>query len=231
MIERAAGHAVALELARERLSAPPRANGPAASDSPTRVLQEADRERSRIARDLHDRIQGPLVMLGILAARIAADPSAGTVRTEAEALRDGLAAIGDELRRVVHGVMPALLIERGLEAATEDLVDRLPLPARLELGGIDGAVSADAQSTGYFVIAEALTNAVKHSKARELTVHVGRENGRLQIKVCDDGVGGARLGSGSGLGGIADRLGVLGGRLRIDSPPGRGTRLTAEIPC
>ncbi len=143
----------------------------------------------------------------------------------------GLEAAGAELRRLVQGVMPALLIERGLYAATEDLVDRIPVPTRLELPDGDGALPDSVQSAGYFVVAEALTNAIKHSQARELTVRMGRVDGHLEIEVCDDGVGGARLGGGTGLSGIADRVDVLGGRLRVESRPGEGTVVRAEVPC
>jgi signal transduction histidine kinase len=171
------------------------------------------------------------VILALRAARLAADPPAPAVSTESDALRAGLNAVSNELRRVVHGVMPALLIELGLYAAAEDLVDPLPVPTRLELTGNDRALSQEVQSTCYFVIAEALTNAVKHSQARHLTVRIRQETGQLQLEVRDDGVGGAQLNGGSGLRGIADRLGALGGRVRVDSDPGHGTRRVAEVPC
>lgn len=228
---RAAGGVIALALERERLTAALLASRDALTESRTRIVQAADRERRRIARDLHDGLQAQLVLLAIKAGQIVARSDAGTLRLDAAALRSGIEAASDELRRLVQGVMPALLIERGLYAATEDLVDRMPVPTRLELVNPGGPLSDRVQSVGYFVVAEALNNAVKHSQARELAVSLARADDRLEIEVRDDGVGGARLGSGTGLRGIADRLDVLGGRLHVDSPPGGGTRLHAEVPC
>jgi signal transduction histidine kinase len=203
-------------------------------ESRARIVEAGDRERRRLARDLHDGLQGRLVTLSITAGRLAADPSAGAVSAEVTQLRKGLDTAADELRALVQGLMPALLVERGLYAATEDLVDRMPLPTRLSLPGAQAATALPeaVESTGYFVVAEALTNAIKHSRARELAVTLARDNGRLRIEVADDGVGGASVaGVGSGLRGIADRLDVVGGLLRIESLPGEGTRLLAEVPC
>jgi signal transduction histidine kinase len=107
----------------------------------------------------------------------------------------------------------------------------MPLPIRLELPETMGALPAEVESTGYFVVAEALTNAVKHSQARELAVRVAMTGRSLQIDVDDDGVGGASVRGEGGLHGIADRLDVLGGTLLVESPPGRGTRMHAEVPC
>ncbi|MBV9922290.1 MAG: hypothetical protein JOY78_15765 [Pseudonocardia sp.] len=228
---RAAGRVIALALERDRLTAQLLSSRDALRESRARIVKAADRERRRIARDLHDGLQGSLVVLAIGAGRIATDPSAAETPQRAEALRAGILDTSDELRRLVHGVMPALLIERGLCAATEDLVDRLPVPTRLELADLDGTLPEPVQSTGYFVLAEALTNAVKHSRARELVVRLTQDDGSLRIEVADDGVGGASFGSGSGLTGLADRLDVLGGQLRIDSPPGHGTLVIAELPC
>ena len=226
---RAAGRVIALAL--ERLTAEVRASRDAVRESRARIVDSADRERRQIAQDLHDGLQGRLVLLGIQAGRLAqAAPDPG-VQAAAEELRGGLEAAATELRGLVQGVMPSLLIERGLYAATEDLVDRMPVPTRLELFGADEPLPDHVQRTGYFVVAEALTNAVKHSRARELAVCVGRVNGDLAITVRDDGVGGADLAAGSGLRGIADRLDVVHGRLRVESAPGAGTLVAAEIPC
>jgi signal transduction histidine kinase len=228
---RAAGRVVALALERDRLTVELLASRDALSQSRARIVRSADRERRRIARDLHDGLQGRLVLLAMRAGRLASSEVGAPATGEVVALQRGLQAASDELRALVQGVMPTLLIERGLYAAAEDLVDRLPLPTVLELPQADGALPAAVESVGYFVVAEALTNAVKHSRARELVVRLTREDGRLWIEVRDDGIGGARAGSGSGLRGISDRLDVVGGRLRIDSPPGGGTVLTAEVPC
>jgi len=228
---RSAGRVIALSLERERLTAALLASRDALSESRARIIEAADHERRRIAHDLHDGLQGRLVVLALKAGRIAVHLPAGAHRDAAVDIGASLEAASAELRRLVQGVMPSLLIERGLYAATEDLVDDLPLPARLELPDDDGALPESVQSAGYFIVAEALTNAVKHSRARELSVRIGRVNGHLEIEVRDDGVGGARLGVGTGLSGIADRIDVLGGRLRVDSPPGEGTVVIAEVPC
>jgi signal transduction histidine kinase len=229
---RAAGRVIALALERDRLTAELIASRDALRESRARIVEAADRERKRIARDLHDGLQAQLVMLAMKADRIVSDPDAPSVAHDAAEVRAGLEAASESLRGLVQGVMPALLIERGLYAATEDLIDRMPLPTRLELPSADDALPEPVVSTGYFVVAEALTNAVKHSKARELAVHLARSAGALRIEVRDDGVGGAQVGAGgSGLRGIADRLDVLGGRLVISSPPGGGTALLAEVPC
>jgi signal transduction histidine kinase len=229
---RAAGRVIALALERDRLTAELIASRDALRESRARIVEAADRERRRIARDLHDGLQAQLVTLAMKADRIASDPDAPSVGHDAAEVRAGLETASESLRGLVQGVMPALLIERGLYAATEELIDRMPLPTRLELPSADDALPDPVISTGYFVVAEALTNAVKHSKARELAVHLARSAGALRIEVRDDGVGGAHVGGcGSGLRGIADRLDVLGGRLVINSPPGGGTALLAEVPC
>jgi signal transduction histidine kinase len=228
---RAAGRVIGLALERERLTAELIARRDELRESRARIVEAADRERRRIARELHDGLQAQLVTLAMKADRIASAPDAPSVPEDAAAVRSGLQTASEELRGLVQGVMPALLIERGLYAATEDLVDRMPIPTRLELPAAGGALPGAVVSTGYFVVAEALTNAVKHSKARELAVRLSRLERALRIEVRDNGVGGARIGEGSGLRGIADRVDVLGGRLSVDSPLGGGTLVLAEVPC
>jgi signal transduction histidine kinase len=228
---RAAGRVIALALERDRLTAQLLASRDALRESRARIVHASDQERRRIARDLHDGLQGRLVALAVQAGRIVSDSAAPDTPERAEALRAGVLDAVDELRGLVHGVMPALLTERGLCAATVDLVDRLPVPTRLELADLDDLLPEPVQSAGYFILAEALTNAVKHSRARELAVRAWQDGGQLRIEVADDGIGGATLGLGSGLSGLVDRLDALGGHLRIDSPPGEGTLVAAELPC
>jgi signal transduction histidine kinase len=229
---RAAGRVVAIAVDRERLTAQLLASEGALRRSRERLVEAGDRERRRVARDLHDGMQGRLVLLALEAQRIAGHPTASErVIEAATSLRAGIDDAAGELRRLVHAVMPASLIERGLSAATEDLVDHVPVPTRLELGVEDGALSPAVESTAYCVVAEALTNAVKHSHAHELAVRLALADGLLLIEIDDDGVGGARPGRGVDLRSLADRVDVLGGRLRVDSPPGRGTHLVAELPC
>jgi signal transduction histidine kinase len=230
---RAAGRVIALALERDRLTAELIASRDALRESRARIVEAADRERRRIAGDLHDGLQGRLVTVAIRTGRLAADPAAQTVSHELTGLREELEEASGELRHLVQGVMPALLLERGLYAAIEDLVDRLPVPTRLALapGESNAPLPERVESTGYFVVSEALTNAVKHSHARELGVTVARDDSMLRIEVSDDGVGGASFAGGGGLRGIADRLDVLGGTLHIRSPKGQGTWVLAELPC
>ncbi len=126
--------------------------------------------------------------------------------------------------------MPAPLIERGLGAADEDLADRMPLPTRVDIG-VDGDLPDAVSATAYFVIAEGLTNAVKHAQASELGVRITRDHDMLLVEVRDNGVGGAASGRGMGLRSLADRVDVLGGRLLVNSQGGLGTSLRAELPC
>lgn len=134
------------------------------------------------------------------------------------------------MRELVHNVMPALLVERGL-AAAEELAGQMPLPVKLELE-VGAQLTATVASTAYFMVAEGLANALKHARATKLAVRIVRSDGLLTVQVEDDGRGGVTVrDAGLGLRSIGDRLGALGSRLEIDSAAGRGTRLLAEIPC
>ena len=229
---RTAGRVIAIEVDRMRLTAELLASQDALRQSRARIVEAGDRERRRIAQDLHDGLQVRLVLLALDAQRLAEDTSAsGATREASTSLRAGIDAAAAELRQLVHAVMPALLIERGLSAAAEDLCDRMPVPTRLDLHLDDGALPGAVESTAYFVVAEGLANALKHSRAREFNVRLAQDGGTLVVEVSDDGVGGASAGLGAGLRGLADRVDVLGGRLRIDSPQGQGTHLVAELPC
>lgn len=129
-------------------------------------------------------------------------------------------------------MLPALLIERGLVAAVEDLAERSPLPVVLSTEeGADDALPPAVESTVYHVVVEAVTNAVKHARATKIEIDVVRVGDQLRVEVADDGTGGARVGGGAGLRGIADRAGALGGTAVLDSAEGRGTRLVLEVPC
>jgi signal transduction histidine kinase len=228
---REAGSVISVGLERERLTAELLASREALKQSRARIVEVADRERARIARDLHDGLQVQLVLLAMSAGQAAEDPSANGLSPQLRELRVGIEAAATELRALVQGVLPALLIERGLYAATEELVDRMPVPTRLQCPESEPGLPASVEQTGYFVVAEALTNAVKHAGARELAVSLVRDDGHLCIEVRDDGVGGARPGTGNGLRGIADRLDAIGGRLVVHSPPGEGTLIDARLPC
>ncbi len=231
-----AGDLMALALDRQRLTVELRESQTSLRASRARLVEAADRERRRIALDLHDGIQAHLIGLALQAGRLSRDLTKdGLADTEAAIasateLEAGIIRCAGELRGLVHGIMPSLLIERGLATAIEDLVDSIPLDTTLELTGIDDRLPSAVESTAYFTIAEALTNVVKHARASSLSVAIRRRGQILHIDVRDDGVGGARS-DGVGMGSIADRVDVAGGTLAIDSPPGRGTALVAELPC
>ena len=143
----------------------------------------------------------------------------------------GLDTAIDELRQLVHGVMPAMLVENGLEAAVEDLADRLPVPTTVDVRVPDD-LPLVVQSTAYFVVAEALTNAVKHPGATQLVVRIRRADADVHIEVRDDSCGGgARVDGHGGLRGARDRVEALGGRFHVADLPDGGTRLQGRLPC
>jgi signal transduction histidine kinase len=199
--------------------------------SRARVVEASLAERRRLERNLHDGAQQRLVSLS-LTLRMAQ----GKVRKAPEKAEELLAAAQvelttalEELRELARGIHPAVLSDRGLGAAVEALAVRSPLPVRVvEVPGerLPEAVEAAA----YFVISEALANVAKYANASEATVAVRRQNGHALVEVRDDGVGGADPERGSGIHGLADRVGALDGSLSLDSPPGAGTILRAEIP-
>jgi signal transduction histidine kinase len=145
-----------------------------------------------------------------------------------EAAVGELAGAITDLRELANGVRPAYL-DNGLELALRELAGRTPVPVDVHAG--PDRFPADVEATAYFVACEALANAVKHADATAIEVRTVRQDGRLVMTVCDDGVGGAEPSGGSGLRGLADRVTALGGRMHVDSPLGRGTTLTAELPC
>lgn len=235
----AAGRVVAVAIDRARIAAELRASHDDLRESRARIVHAADEERRRLAQDLHDGLQSQLVLLGIQAQALATLPDAsrqiGDAATAVRVRIDGIAA---ELRGLVHALMPPALAADGLVAAVEDLLDRLPVPARLELtGGQDVALLAPpTQTAAYFVIAEGLTNAVKHAKATDIVVRMAISDCHLLLDVIDDGIGfdrgaAASAPMGMGLRSVADRVTALGGRFAIDSPAGTGTHLAAELPC
>ncbi|WP_277210924.1 sensor histidine kinase [Isoptericola croceus] len=204
------------------------------------ALEAADAERRRIERDLHDGAQQRLVALGVAmgTARRAAenDPAAATLALEHAhgEVKETLA----ELRDLVRGIHPAVLSDRGLDAALSALAARSPVPVRVEASGLDAA-GTTAQAAAYFVVAEALTNVAKHAVATRATVRAavvpvgtGTETGAvLRVEVTDDGHGGAEAAPGGGLAGLRGRVAALDGTFDLTSPADAGTRLTVELPC
>jgi signal transduction histidine kinase len=227
----AAGRLLLLWVERERLTAALWAGEAELRRSRARVIEAADDERQRIARDLHDGLASRLLLLAVRADQMLADAdrAAPARRRELATLRDELESSIGELRALVQGMMPAALLERGLPEAIDDLVDRVPILTRVECRGV-GTLPTELARTAYFVVAEALANAVKHARARTVALRVVGEDGTLTIAVADDGVGGAREGLGVGLRAMAARVEASGGRLEATSPAGGGTRIVATLP-
>jgi signal transduction histidine kinase len=200
-------------------------------DARQRILAAADEERRRIERDLHDGAQQRLVAvtltLRLAEARLASDPaSAAALVTQA---REEAQLAIEELRELARGIHPALLSDRGLEAALEALATRAPVP--VQISGVPSApLCQTVEACAYYVTAEALTNVAKYAHATEASVHLSLEDAWLRLEVRDDGVGGADPSTGSGLRGLRDRVDALDGHLELDSPPGVGTTVTVEIP-
>jgi signal transduction histidine kinase len=224
--------AAGLTLENARLQAELRARLAELQASRARLVEATETERRRIERDLHDGTQQRLVSiamsLGLAESKLAADrPAVQPVLREA---RDALSTALAELRELTQGIRPAILVERGLAAALDDLARRAALPVRLDVS-VGGRLPEQVEGAAYFVASEALANAAKHSHAGEVRLVASQTGGALLLEVADDGIGGAAAGGGSGLRGLADRVEALGGQLTVSSPPGRGTTLRAEIPC
>ncbi|MFF2272512.1 sensor histidine kinase [Agromyces sp. NPDC058136] len=228
---RAVGRVAAIALARERLTTELRTSQTALRHSRVRLVEAADRERTRIAKDLHDGLQVQLVLLALEAGRIEEDAGSDAERERAMRLRRGIEEAADELRRLVHEVMPSALVERGLVLAAEDLVDRMPIPTTFTADGLEAELAPTIANVAYFVVAEGLANTVKHAGAVSASVRLARTGDVLTIEIADDGVGGISPRNGRGLSGLADRIDAVGGRMSLDSTPSGGTRLSAELPC
>lgn len=196
------------------------------------ALDQVEAERRRIERDLHDGAQQRLVALamhlGRARERFATDPARARELVE-EAHEEAKAALA-ELRALARGIHPAVLTERGLDAALTSLVARCPVPVSLSVE-VPERPPAPVESAAYFVVSEALTNVAKHSHASNVTVVLSMQDERLLIEVRDDGAGGAKAGGGSGLAGMSERVTALGGWMRILSPVGGPTSILVELPC
>jgi signal transduction histidine kinase len=197
----------------------------------SRIIAAADAERRRIERDLHDGAQQRLVALS-LTLRMAesraekGDPeTANLIRNAGE--EAGLAL--KDLRDLARGIHPAILTNRGLAAALDDLAGRATVPAEVASAPQE-RLPDQVEAAAYFVVSECLANVDKHAQASAATVSVQAADGQLTVLVADDGVGGADTEGGSGIQGLRDRVGALGGRLAIESPDAGGTRVHATIP-
>jgi signal transduction histidine kinase len=214
----------AQSIANERAQAELRA-------SRARIVRTADETRRRLERNLHDGAQQRLVSLSLAlrlaAARLPAAPE------EARAMlvdaSEELAQALEELRDLARGLHPAMLSERGLGPSVNALAARLPILVEFD-NELDGRLPEAFEAAAFYVVSESLTNVVKHAQASQANVRIGRANGVTLIEVADDGVGGANIGDGSGLLGLADRIEALGGSFAVESEPGKGTTVRAVLP-
>jgi signal transduction histidine kinase len=199
--------------------------------SRARIVAAADEARRRIGRDLHDGAQQRLVSLALELLAAAADATAGP-----EELREQLArgssevtAALDELRETSRGIHPAILSEGGLGPALRALARRCAIPVELE-NSTSGRFAERIEATGYYVVSELLTNAVKHARASVVHITVEQRRTTLCLSIRDDGIGGADPSSGSGLLGLRDRVEAMGGTIVVDSPVGAGTAVFVSLP-
>jgi signal transduction histidine kinase len=226
----AATAAIALENA--RLQAEARSHLAELRASRARIVEAGDEERRRLERDLHDGAQQRFMTLSlalsVVEKRLQRDPAqAGQLLTEArKELVEGL----DELRELAHGIHPAVLSQGGLGVAVETLAARSPVPVTLDVT-LHERLPEPVEIAGYFVVSEALTNVAKYAQASAVIVVLARSDETLVVEVRDNGVGGVKANTGSGLRGLADRVEALGGQLSVRSPAGVGTTVRAEIPC
>jgi len=224
--------AASMALEHTRLQAEVQAQLEQVRASRARLVEAGDAERRRLERDLHDGAQQRLVTLslalGMARDRAAeADPELGSlIESASKEAREALT----ELRELARGIHPAVLTETGLTGAIQALVERSPVATTITAVPHERYPAA-IEATAYFVVSEALANVAKHARADCAQVMIRKFPGRLLVEVSDDGAGGARSEGGSGLRGLADRVASVGGVLRVDSPPGGGTRLEADIPC
>ena len=200
--------------------------------SRTRIVEASDDARRRIERDLHDGAQQRLVSasLALAAAMRAADRGESARLPELLAhVRGELDGGLEELRDLARGIHPALLTDRGLRPAVDALAARSDIPVTVH-GDVAQRPVPAVESALYFTVAEAVTNVAKYAQANEVVVSITASEHHAEVEIADDGHGGANPANGSGLRGLVDRLGALGGHLHVDSPPGAGTRVLAVVP-
>jgi signal transduction histidine kinase len=199
--------------------------------SRARVVATADETRRRIERDLHDGAQQRLVSLALQLRGAQAGAPAGLeeLRADLDEIAAEITGLLEDLREMARGIHPAILAQGGLGPALRTLARRSPLAVAQDVR-IDGRLPEQVEVGAYYVVSEALTNAAKHAHASSVVVEAAVVDGSVRVCVRDDGVGGADYASGSGLVGLKDRVEALGGRITVESTPGAGTELRAELP-
>jgi signal transduction histidine kinase len=200
--------------------------------SRARVVAAADHSRRRIERDLHDGAQQQLVTLALELRETEelTPPELSDLRQRVAAMGDSVSEVLDELQQISRGIHPAILSEGGISPALKTLARRSAVPVELDLRSAARRLGEQVELTAYFVVSEALANAAKHANASMVWIRFETEADVARITVRDDGVGGAEVGGGSGLLGLADRVEAIGGKFELESPPGQGTLLRVELP-
>ena len=223
--------AAGIALENARLQVELRAKLEELAGSRARVLEAGQKERRDLERNLHDGAQKRLIDLSLelrlLEKRLGGDPVARSQLKEAQ--REVTMAL-EELRTIARGIHPAVLTGHGLGVALEQVAARTPVPVRLCVD-LEERLPEPVEVAAYYVVTESLANVAKHAQATTANVEIDHAADELVVEVVDDGVGGADSEQGSGLRGLADRVEALGGRLRVWTPSGGGTRVRAEIPC
>jgi signal transduction histidine kinase len=223
--------AAGIALENGRLHAELRARLEELKGSRARIVEAAQNERQLLERNLHDGAQQRLIALSLnlslLEERIDGDPE---IKRGIDQARQEIAASLDELREIARGIHPAVVSGHGLAVALEQLAARAPVRVELQVD-VDERLPEQLELAAYYVVAESLTNIVKHAQAKTARVDVLGGTDELVLEIVDDGVGGADSERGTGLRGLADRVEALNGRLRVWTPQGGGTRVKAEIPC
>jgi signal transduction histidine kinase len=220
--------AAQLAAANTRLRAEVQARVEELAASRRRILEAGDEERRRLEHRLHEGAEAQLGKLAGTLRRGQGSASGEQTRSQIAHAEEQLGGTREELGRLAQGLHPRVLAEHGLADALAVLAKDLPLPVEIKVTG--NQLPPPVAAAAYFVCAEALTNTAKHAAAARVTVAVTASDGRVRVEIADDGVGGADPARGSGLRGLADRVATLGGTLQVQSVPGRGTRLAADIP-
>jgi signal transduction histidine kinase len=199
--------------------------------SRARVVAAADEARRRIERDLHDGTQQQLVslMLDVRAVQATVPLQLAELESGLSGIAERVTGVFDQVREISHGIHPAILSERGLQAALKALARRSAVPVELSLR-VERRLPDHVEVAAYYAVSEALANAAKHARASAVQVELGADDAIARLTVRDNGIGGADPAQGSGLVGLSDRIEAVGGTLQVTSPSGGGTTLLIEIP-
>ena len=228
----AVSSAAGIAISNVRLQAEVRRQVAEVAASRQRILRAGNAQRRRLQQELQEGVERRLLEVRELLEYVRLDhglahddEALAQLEVASVELEESLA----EVRELSAGIHPSLLMERGLEAAISALVERMPVPVNVDIP--EGRLTADVEEAVYFVCSEALANVAKYARASRVTIHVEPRQDGLSLIVTDDGIGGADPAAGSGLLGLADRIEALGGSFRVESPPGGGTRILADVPA